>query len=163
VQIYLRGHGPLQNQPTARVPWEDVWVRYAPPRRGRKYLSEEMQKGRWAPTLIGRLELASALALARDLARGDRRTAATHLELAELRTLRTLLRRYPIIAWRENIYCRPELIGRKLAERMIAALLDFSLNGSEQKRLKPYRFVWVRSNTLVTPVTLAPRKRKTAK
>jgi hypothetical protein len=122
-----------------------------------------MQKGRWAPTLIGGLELESDLARARDYARGNRPAPAAHLELAEIRTLRKLLGRYPIVAWRDDVFCRPERIGRTLAEKMIASFLDSNLNGSELQRLKPYRFVWVRSNTVVTPVTLGPRKRKAAK
>lgn len=159
MRIFLRGHGPLQNYPEAKVTWEDVWVRYAPPRRGRKYLSEGMREGRWAPTLIGRLDLESELERARDYPRNAQWAAEAQLELAEPRTLRKLLRRYPVIPLREDVYCRHELIGRRLAEKMIATLLDSRLNGSEQERLKPYRFVWVRCKEVVTPMTLKRRKK----
>ncbi len=163
MQIFLRGHGPLQNDPKAKVTWEDVYVRYQPPRRGRKYLWGEMLEGRWAPTLIGRLELDSALDLARDHANGAVENGAAQLEVHELRALRTLLRRYSIIPWHEDVYCGDKAIGRRLAEKMIAALLDSRLNGAEQERLKPYRFVWVRCKTVVTPVTLNTRRNKSAK
>lgn len=162
MRISLEGHGPLQNYPRAKVPWEDVYVRYEPPRR-QKHLSEEMRKGRWAPTLVGRLELESALQIARAAARGAESAGAAQLEILELRALRTLLRRYPIIPWRDTVYCHQALIGRKLAERMIGALLDYSLNGQEQARLKPYRFVWERCKTVVIPTTLNVRKKKRAK
>ena len=162
MRIALEGHGPLQNYPRAKVPWEDVFVRYRPPRR-RKYLGEEMRKGRWAPTLIGRLELEAELQLARDAAKGDKWGGTAQVEIAEVRAVRSQLRRYSIIPLRDNVYCREKLIGRRLAETMITAFLDYNLNPQELQRLKPYEFVWKRCSSVITPTTLNVRKMKRAR
>lgn len=169
MNIYLEGHGPLQNYPKAKVGWEDVWVRYEkPPHKGPywKHFTDEVRKGRWAPVLIGRADLRGDIWCNKEMLRKHRREpwiASVHLDLAENTTVDALLRHRDVVvgpsgASGETVWCRAETFGRAEAERMITAMLEQKLPEMELKRLRPFRFVWVKAETIVMPFSAGKAK-----
>lgn len=159
MKITLNGHGPLQNDPKARVPWEDIYVEYPKPPRNSHY-QENARHGRWSVVLIGRHDLRNDITFETELATDNPKMPGFRIREVTLREIDRLLDTFRTITEDEEVYCRERSITRKIAERMVGQMLEDRLPGKELDRLLPLSFCWVRSKTVIGPISLGDGKVK---
>lgn len=173
MRIRLTGHGPLQNYPKAKVPWEDIYVSYDKPTKNLDKIPDESKRGTWAPVLIGRNYLRSEIDLNvlclkecsfknfREYGYNFRLDEIKHQEINILLSLKELT----TVSLQDgsggpSLYCREKFITRRIAERMISHMLTNFVGSIELKRLKPFEFIWIKSkHGIIIPTSFGPNRK----